>query len=167
MSDQINELFQAAEHGDHQKVEELLSLHPNLIHAENEHGLTLLGIAAHYGKFEVVKTLIKHGSDINAISHSNLSFIPQNTALHAAIAGAKSIEVIDYLLSNGADCNMTDSEGNTSLHIASFEGNTSIAERLLKNGAKIKSNKSGKTPFSIAEERGHSEFIHFLKEVTI
>ena len=72
-----------------------------------------------------------------------------------------------HFLTNGANPNISDSEGHTPLHIAAFEGNTSIAERLLKNGAEIKTNNSGKTPIEIAEERGNSEFINFIKEVTL
>ncbi|WP_088011794.1 ankyrin repeat domain-containing protein [Gottfriedia acidiceleris] len=167
MGNLLAKLFDATQKGENEIVIEIISNQPNLIHEENEHGLTLLGIAAHYGQYEVVKTLVNNGVQINALSHSKLSFIPQNTALHAAIAGEKSIEVIDFLLTNGADPNISDSEGHTPLHIAAFEGNTSIAERLLKNGAEIKSNKSGKTPIEIAEERGNSEFIKLIREVTL
>lgn len=167
MEDLLIKLFDASEKGEVEIVNELLSKQQDLIHKENEHGLTLLGIAAHYGQYEVVKTLVKNGAEINAISHSKLSFIPKNTALHAAIAGAKSKEVIEFLLTNGADPTISDSEGHTPLHIAAFEGNIAIADLLLKNGAKIKNNNSGKNPIEIAEERGNSEFINFIKEVTI
>ncbi|MEE6450771.1 ankyrin repeat domain-containing protein [Gottfriedia acidiceleris] len=167
MENLIAKLFDATEKGENEIVIELIREQPNLIHKENEHGLTLLGIAAHYGQYEVVKTLIKNGAQINALSHSKLSFIPQNTALHAAIAGAKSIELIEFLITNGADPNISDSEGNTPLHIAAFEGNTSIAEHLLKNGAQIKTNNSGKTPIEIAKERGNSDFTNFIIEVTL
>ncbi|PGS48749.1 ankyrin repeat domain-containing protein [Bacillus sp. AFS041924] len=167
MEDLLTKLFDATEKGEINKVKEILHKQQGLIDKENEHGLTLLGIAAHFGQFEVVKSLVKHGAKINAISHSKLSFIPKNTALHAAIAGAKSKEVIEFLLTNGADPNITDSEGHTALHIAAFEGNIAIAKLLIMNGAKIKNNNSGKTPLEIAEERGNSEFISFIKEVTI
>ncbi|MFD4707512.1 ankyrin repeat domain-containing protein [Gottfriedia sp. NPDC058432] len=167
MGNLLAKLFDSTEKGENEIVIEIISEQPNLIHEENEHGLTLLGIAAHYGQYEVVKTLVKNGAQVNALSHSKLSFIPQNTALHAAIAGAKSLEVIDFLLTNGADPNISDSEGHTPLHIAAFEGNMTIAERLFKNGAEIKTNNSGKTPIEIAEERGNSEFIKFIKEVTL
>ncbi len=164
MTNEISVLFEAAELGDSNKVEIILCGKPELSNEENEHGLTLLGIAAHYGKVDVVKTLIQYGANINAISHSKLPFIPKNTALHAGIAGAKSMEIIDYLLTNGADCNLVDSEGHTPLHIAAFEGNIHIAKRLVEYGAKQIVNKSEKTPIQIAEEQNHIEFVQFLKE---
>ncbi len=167
MGNLLAKLFDATEKGENEIVIEIIREQPNLIHEENEYGLTLLGIAAHYGQYEVVKTLVKNGAQINVLSHSKLSFIPQNTALHAAIAGSKSIEVIDFLLTNGASPNISDSEGHTPLHIAAFEGNTSIADLLLKKGAEIKANNSGKTPIEIAEERGNSAFINFIKEATL
>ncbi|WP_088071867.1 ankyrin repeat domain-containing protein [Gottfriedia luciferensis] len=166
MEELITFLFEASEKGNSQKVNEILNNDSSLIHAENEHGLTLLGISAHFGQFEVVKTLVKHGVEINAISHSKLSFIPQNTALHAAIAGAKSIEIIEFLLTNGADPNLTDSEGNTPLHIAAFEGNSVIADLLVKFNAKIIKNDAGKTPLEIAEDRNNIDFINVLNELT-
>lgn len=162
MKEVLSSLFQAAEIGDHQLVDKLLNEQPVLVNKENENGLTLLGIAAHYGQIEVVKTLVSHGAEINAVSHSNISFIPQNTALHASIAGAKSIETIEYLLVNGADCNIKDSEGHTPLHIAAFEGNISIAKLLIENGAKIYKSHNGKTPIHIAEERSHTEFSQYI-----
>ncbi|MEH6937148.1 ankyrin repeat domain-containing protein [Bacillus sp. JJ664] len=164
MIETITTLFHAAEIGDHQLVDKLLSEQPALVNKENESGLTLLGIAAHFGKIEVVKNLLSHGAEINAISHSKISFIPQNTALHASIAGAKSIETIECLLLNGADCNIKDSEGHTPLHIAAFEGSISIAKLLIGNGAKIYKSNAGKTPLHIAEERNHTEFSHFLSQ---
>ncbi|MEH7453906.1 ankyrin repeat domain-containing protein [Gottfriedia acidiceleris] len=167
MENLLAKLFDATEKGENEIVIEIIREQPNLIHEENEHGLTLLGIASHYGQYEVVKTLVKNGAQINALSHSKLSFIPQNTALHAAIAGAKSVEVIDFLLTNGADPNISDSEGHTPLHIAAFEGNTTIAEHLLKNGAEIIKNNYGKTPIEISEDRDNTAFINFIKEATL
>jgi len=164
MIETLTTLFQAAEIGDLQLVDKLLIEQPVLVNKENENGLTLLGIAAHYGQIEVVKRLISHGAEINAISHSKISFIPQNTALHASIAGAKSIETIEYLLVNGADCNIKDSEGHTPLHIAAFEGNISIAKLLIENGAKIYKDNAGNTPIQIAEECNHIEFSHYLSQ---
>jgi len=164
MIETLTTLFHAAEIGDHQLVDNLLSEQPALVNKENESGLTLLGIAAHFGQIEVVKNLLSHGAEINAISHSKISFIPQNTALHAAIAGAKSIDTIEYLLLNGADCNIKDNEGHTPLHIAAFEGNISIAKLLVENGAKIYKSNAGNTPFQIAEERNLTEFIHYLSQ---
>lgn len=167
MSKLISDLFQAAEEGNSVVVEEMLKVDPSLVNAENEHGLTLLGISAHYGNYDVVKVLFSYGVDINAISHSKLSFIPRNTALHAAIAGKKSIEIIKLLLEKGADCNILDSEGHTPLHTTAFEGNTEIAKLLLNHGARIIEGHSLKTSVEIAEERGNKDFIAILKEYSL
>lgn len=167
MNETLTTLFHVAETGDHQLVDKLLNEQPVLVNKENENGLTLLGIAAHFGQIEVVKKLLSHGAEINAVSHSKISFIPQNTALHAATAGAKSIETIEYLLLSGADCNIKDSEGHTPLHIAAFEGSISIAKLLIEKGAKIYKSNAGKTPLQIADERNHTEFSHFLSQAII
>lgn len=51
----LEDIFQAAEIGDADEVRQLLVLDPTLANAENQDGLTVLGIAAHYGHREVWK----------------------------------------------------------------------------------------------------------------
>lgn len=71
---------------------------PSLAHTENSEGLTPLGFAAHFGSKAAVQVLLDYGVDVNAVSHSKISYIPSNTALHAAIAGERDPEVIRLLL---------------------------------------------------------------------
>ncbi|MCP1425400.1 ankyrin repeat protein [Paenibacillus xylanexedens] len=101
-AEQINQLFQAAQSGDLANLQLLLASHPELTNTENQDGLTPLGYASHYGQAEVVRLLLEHGANVNALSHSKISFIPSNTALHAALAGERSSEVIQLLLEYGA-----------------------------------------------------------------
>jgi ankyrin repeat protein len=68
-----------------------LEANPVLANTENEDGLTPLGFAAHYGQLNIVKLLLNYGADVDARSRSKISYIPSNTALHAAIAGERMI----------------------------------------------------------------------------
>jgi ankyrin repeat protein len=82
------EIFQAAELGDADEVREWLVLDPTLANAENQDGLTVLGIAAHYGHREVVEVLLAYRADVNALSRGanpNLTDSHGYTPLQIAI----------------------------------------------------------------------------------
>ena len=87
----------------------------------------------------------------NAVSSRNLNsrYTDGQTSLHlSAIHGHNAIA--EYLLSNGADTSVQDSQGSTPLHEAIRYGNLDIAKLLLKNGANVNAkDKIGKTPIMI------------------
>uniref|UniRef100_T2M2T2 Ankyrin repeat domain-containing protein 26 n=2 Tax=Hydra vulgaris TaxID=6087 RepID=T2M2T2_HYDVU len=56
------------------------------------------------------------------------------TVLHLACAQGFA-EIVEFIISNGANVNMSDSEGKTPLMKACEQNNTKIVECLLKNGA--------------------------------
>ena len=78
--------------------------------------------------FELVKLLLNHGADINALD------IYHNTVLHLAVDD-KAGENVDYLLKHGAKTNIQNIFGLTPLLIASLKGFYRIAKHLLKNSA--------------------------------
>ena len=60
------------------------------------------------------------------------------TALHYAASNGKT-EILKLLLSNGADVNAKNRDGNiTPLFLANLEGHTEIIELLKKNGGKTR-----------------------------
>jgi ankyrin repeat protein len=156
---QITDIFKAAREGDASRLRELLNADPTLANTENNDGLTPLGFAAHFGQKDAVQVLLDCGADVNAISHSKVSFIPSNTALHAAIAGNKSRDVVEVLIKNGADVNAVDSNEHTPIQAAAFEGNLDIAKILIENGADLSRKTGLGSALSIAEKHGHHEFI--------
>ncbi|MFD2369173.1 ankyrin repeat domain-containing protein [Brevibacillus sp. GCM10020057] len=168
MKQTIRELFQAAQAGDAPKLQELLSAQPALANQENEEGLTPLGYAAHFGRKEAVEVLLDCGADVQALSHSKISYIPSNTALHAAIAGEGDVEVIRLLLERGADPNAFDSNGHTCLHAAAFhDEHIEIIRLLLAHGAHVNEpaqNEGRQTPLALAVEKGNSRIAAFLRE---
>lgn len=93
----MKEFFRAVQINEGSVVMQLLGADPTLVNTENDEGLTPLGYASHFGHIEMVKLLLDNGADVNAISHSKISFNPSNTALHAAIAGERNLEVIETL----------------------------------------------------------------------
>ncbi|TJY43108.1 ankyrin repeat domain-containing protein [Cohnella pontilimi] len=165
LSQLIGDVFKLAESGDAQRLKDILHTNPALANQENEQGLTLLGYAAHFGHPDVVQVLLDYGAEVNAVSHSKLDFIPSNTALHAAIAGERNIEVIQLLLQHHADTSIFDTNGHTSLHTAAFhEDNAEIIHLLIKYGANVNAKpEGGKTARTVAEERGNHKVAELLR----
>jgi uncharacterized protein len=160
----IQHLFADVEAGGTERLQSSLRDDPSLSNVENEQGLTLLGYAAHFGNQEAVRLLLEHGADIHALSHSQLAFIPSNTALHAAIAGGAPAAVIDLLLERGANVNLADSSGNTTLHVACFDAHVDTVQKLLDHRADVlATNNDGQRPVHIALKQGHAELALLLE----
>ncbi|WP_175989092.1 ankyrin repeat domain-containing protein [Bacillus sp. Marseille-Q1617] len=156
----VKGFFAAIQNGDIDVVEQSLQADTNLCNAEDENGLIALGVAAHYGQMGIVQLLLNYGADIKSVSNSKVSYIPSNSALHAAIAGKAPKELVEFLLIEGADIHGIDSEGYTPLHVAAFEGDEDLVTLLLEFSADPDfRNDANQTPFDIAEDRGNMDFI--------
>ncbi|CAM4280827.1 ankyrin repeat protein [Paenibacillus endophyticus] len=162
----INDVFAAASKGDTERLQELLKLEPTWANTENADGLTPLGFASHYGHAAAVQLLLDYGAELDAVSHSKVSYIPSNTALHASIAGERELAVIELLLSRGAKTNIADSNGHTSLHSAAFhDDGAAIIRLLLEHGADIHAQaEDGTTALSVAIEKGNLKAAAYLAE---
>lgn len=162
----INRLFQAAQSNNVEELKEILDLNSELANNENVEGLTPLGYAAHFGNKEAVQILLQYGAEVNAVSHSKITYIPSNTALHASIAGERNLDVIQLLLKNGARTNILDSNGQTCLHSAAFHSNSvQIIKLLIENDATLHvKDYEGKTAYDIAKEQGNAQVAVLLRE---
>lgn len=162
----IDDMFQAAQSGDASRLKAILQLHPHLANAENGDGLTPLGYAAHFGNRDAVQVLLEHGAEINAVSHSNLSYIPSNTALHAAIAGERNMEVIRLLLAHQAKTTIFDSNGHTCLHTAAFhDDNVELIRLLIEHGADVHAKaEGGETALALAVKQGNHNVAELLRQ---
>jgi ankyrin repeat protein len=164
LTNMILDVFQAAKSGDATGLNDLLSREPILANTENSDGLTPLGFAAHFGHKEAVLVLLGHKADVNSVSHSKINFIPSNTALHAAIAGERNIDVIKVLLEHKALTDVFDSNGYTCLHVAAFhDDNKELIRLLIEHGANVNAKvEVGKTALTIAREQGNNQIADFL-----
>lgn len=162
----INEVFLASQHGDAVRLKEILEFHPALANTENNEGLTPLGYAAHFGKEAAVQVLLDFGANIDAVSHSKVSYIPSNTALHAAIAGERDMNVIQLLLNKGAQTRIFDSDGHTALHSAAFHAdNVEMIRLLIEYGADIHAKiEGGESVLAVAIQQGNHNVKEFLIE---
>ncbi|XP_034648385.1 protein phosphatase 1 regulatory subunit 12C isoform X3 [Trachemys scripta elegans] len=76
------------------------------------------------------------------------------SALHQACID-ENLEVVQFLVENGADVNQADNEGWTPLHVAASCSYKEIAQYLLDHGAQVAAvNSDGEIPLDIAEDDG-------------
>jgi methionyl-tRNA formyltransferase len=116
------QLFECIKNGHINKLHELASLVSN-INVTNRQGWSPLMIAAYNNNLLMVKTLLSAGANINATNRKGTS------VLMYAKAGAtrtNDLEVMTYLLMQGADYTVIDVTGRTVLDYARLEGNKKV-----------------------------------------
>ncbi|XP_078583018.1 uncharacterized protein LOC144865869 [Branchiostoma floridae x Branchiostoma japonicum] len=150
-------LRDAAEHGDTDRVEQLLEegVNPDA-HANNLWKRTPLHLAAQKGHHETVSALLAAGADVNAQGDW------KKTPLHRA-AGNGHHETVSALLAAGAHVNVQDDEQRTPLHLAVENGHHETLSALLAAGADVNiKDRHKKTPLHLAAEKGHHETVSAL-----
>lgn len=111
-------------------------------------GFTPLHIACKKNRIKVVELLLKHGASIEATTevclfdrimsspHSIVHFQSGLTPLHvAAFMGCMNIVI--FLMQNGASPNIPTVRGETPLHLAARANQVDIIRILLRNGADV------------------------------
>ena len=130
-----------------------------------------LVLAAQYGHLSLVVHLVdkyKDVIDINKgatiISHTTKKMVHHATPLWAACTGGH-LEIVEFLISRGANVNQTTLTRSTPLRGASFHGYIRIMECLLAHGANVNTpNCIGQSPLCIAAMRGEAKAVEFLLE---
>lgn len=85
-----------------------------------------------------------------------------NTALMRSASNGH-LDVVHFLLKNGADINIHNPYGNTALSEAAYNRKLKIVQTLIVNGAKLDSqNEYGWTPLMVAANRGCIKIVHLL-----
>ncbi len=144
-------------------------------------GITPLIVASNEGQLNTVQYLIESGANINLCAYQEIS------ALHAGkqiikkkqnekiwltkfVIGWKAtiekhLEVVKYLLDNGAKPDKSDDEGTTPLHLAVVESALSILQLLLDYGADPnQTNKQGMSALYLAAINGDLPCVMVLIE---
>jgi len=125
--DSLSALGEAVSTGRVADAARLIELGAN-VNQPSKHGV-LLGLAASDGSTDMVRLLLKHGADIDALGDGR-------TALLAAV-GALDEPMVELLLAEGADPNIGDGRGETPLSFAALNprGSLDIVRMLLRAGA--------------------------------
>ena len=96
-----------------------------------------------------------------------LAFIKDTKGRHPAhVAASKGyVEIMEILLSKGADIESIDKEKRTPMHYAAEAGSKPMVQFLLAKGALATAeDKNRKTPKDMANMNGHGEIIEIIKE---
>lgn len=189
--DQLQELFELLRNPKNlSRVKSLLKTDSALVSAREgglEFGRNALEVACMSNNEGAVKCLVKsYKADINAQSGR-----VKNTPLHHACTNPQidrrggapkgplgsatkksyhehpaSLNIVKFLLKNGAKVNAQNAFSNTPLHSACIEGLTDCAEALLEAGANIQqpsgTMSNGASPLHFAAEYSHSNLVKML-----
>lgn len=141
-------------------------------------GFTPIILAAQSGRKEIVELLLDYGANVNDKSDDG------STPLHGACASIVMAikdgaieshedvdgipdekEVVEFLISKGANVNASHLYGETPLHLAAEFGNLGIVELLLKHGANtLAEDQNHLTALGRAEKQKHKEIVKILRE---
>jgi hypothetical protein len=122
----------------------------------DDKGSSLLILACYRGNQEVAEFLISIKANLNYESDNG-------TALMASVV-KNNKNLVDILLKNGANPDLTDKNGITALMLAVQFNNAEMVEKLVKEKAnkELKCNQN-KTAFEYAVEMNYEEIINLLK----
>jgi ankyrin len=111
-------------------------------------------IAIFQRDFDQVDRLLSEGLD------PNYAIKPANTTLIQAAARVNALELVEILLSRGADVHQIDREGRTALHYAA--ASPEVTARLLQAGANPRSTKQTSSPLHQAVKEANLSVIELL-----
>ena len=147
-----------AARGNHiETVRTLIRLGAILNH-QNDKGSTPFYWAVRYGFSEMAKVLITEGK---ADIHQSRKLGLVSPIVLASALGYT--DIVELLINNGADVNLTINNGFTPLHYAAGWGNLDTVQLLVKRGAILdKDNDFGDTPLLLAAQEQQMEAVKIL-----
>ncbi len=157
--------LEASALGNVERVSAMLAENPTLADTVTPDGFGALGLAAFFGREQVV-ALLARWCDPNAPSQNAMRV----TALHAAVASRRpetALALARLLLAHGANPNVRQQGGWTPIHAAAMNGNMELVKLLLSNGADpTAANDEGKAPYDLAVGGGHDAVADLLAPST-
>ena len=132
------------------------------INSRSKDGFTALHFACFFGQPESARLLIEDGAAVDAVAANPMQVMP----LHSA-ASARNLEAARLLLERGAPgiVNARQQGGWVPIHAAAQNGDRPMVELLLEHRADPKlTNDDGKTPATVAREKGHEEIAALLEK---
>jgi len=125
------EIVNAVNAGDMEKVKSLLKENPELIHTKDQYKNSLLYLALLKDDFRLARFLIESGIDVNYSREDQGG----NELFGAIIVG--SLEITKLILEKGADIHKKNLRGITPLDAAIYDGYKEIAYFLMDKGATL------------------------------
>ena len=160
-------IHDAARKGDEAKVVALLKQNPELVFSRDKFGNTPLHVAARHNQPAIAALLLANGADVNARNIDENS-VPRNTnggetPLTLALLPYQHKEILELLLTHGAEVNVMLSNGDTPLHLAVTRDIPDEVELLLANGADPNARGfNWQTPVHLAVFQGRTRILEIL-----
>ena len=150
-------LWKATETGKHDAVKKLLDKGIPVDEPLTDGELNGLHLACARGDLEIAKTFIKHGANIDGTD--NVS----RTPLHFAAANGENIDLIDELISKGANVDAQSIGGDTPLMKAIMFDNAEAVKALIDHNADISiKNENDRDAASFARASRNSKIMDYL-----
>ncbi|CAI2380368.1 unnamed protein product [Moneuplotes crassus] len=160
MSDKKNKLllWKATETGKPDLIPKILAKGISIDEPLTDAGMVGLHLACAQGDLASATIFVDNGADVN--STDNVS----RTPLHFAAANGKNIDLIDFLVSKGANVNSQSTGGDTPLMKAIMFDNTEAAKSLIDHGAdKTIENANGRNAINFAEASRNQDIISLFE----
>ncbi|KAL8599950.1 hypothetical protein ACOMHN_050252 [Nucella lapillus] len=144
-------IYLAAEENKLAVLEKLLSYPPlkKLINVNDQYDASPLHIGAQQGYLDIVKSLLKHGADIDCKNEE------EQTPVHLAAKFGRTNIVREIVHMDKTVLHDEDDNSNTALHLAAQYGHNKVAAVLLELGADVSArNYSQWTPLDLAASKG-------------
>ncbi|MHC5108336.1 MAG: ankyrin repeat domain-containing protein [Planctomycetota bacterium] len=166
-ADPAETVHKAAQTGDEASVLNQLRMSPGALHIRDGGGRTPLLTAISAGQVGVVKLLLDHEADANAVDDRGWGSLH-----HAAYHGGRRtagrgmrLELIKLLLNAGADPGARDAQGRTVYHVAAVLGHLDLLQHLPVQGPHVRiKDKLGRSPLHLAAQGNHVGVITWLVE---
>jgi len=176
------EFIEAVKRGDVSKVRDLVRANPALLRSRTKRGLSPVLVALYSGQKVAAANLIALGADLDvhdAAASGRLDRVRELVERDPSLANAVSVEgfppmglaaylgheeVVEYLISKGADVNFTaPSTGFTALTGAVSQRHARIADLLVRRGATVNHVYEGTlTPLLVATSQGDLNVVRLL-----
>jgi len=138
-----SQAFELAQQGDIVQMKALLDKHPEVVNAQDNHGVTPLHWAIAAGSAPVVELLLAKGAEVNPTDN--------NTSPAPIAVRQPNIVITRLVLERVTDINARYDGKDTLLHIAAKAHNAKAVELLLARGASLyMGGDMGNTPLDIA-----------------
>ena len=158
------DIWEAAALGELETVVSAVEQDRSLLDATAPDGFTPLGLAAYFGRVDVLTWLLTEGADPNKPAENEMAVYPINSAAAHREKTSASM-MVSLLVAQDADVNVAQHGGWTPLHQAASHGDEQMVKFLLESGAdpSLESD-DGRTAADMARENKFGQVAGLLEE---